>query len=211
MIFDIGAIPEANRPAFNSRSTKECGMFEYVVIPLLICLARISDVTLGTLRIIYVSKGLKILASVLGFFEILIWLFALSQIMQNLTNPINYLAYAGGFATGIYLGVIIEEKLSVGIMQLRIITKKDAARLLKFLKEEGYGITSVNAQGAFGPVDVIYTIVQRKEIPHIIKVIHTYNPNAVYSVEEVKHVSKSPFPSREGAAKRSFGFFRKGK
>jgi len=189
-------------------------MFEYVVIPLLIFLARISDVTLGTLRIIYVSKGLKILASLLGFFEILIWLFALGQIMQNLTNPINYLAYAGGFAAGIFLGVVIEEKLSVGIMQLRIITKKDAARLITFLKDEGYGITSVNAQGAFGPVDVIYTIVQRKEISHIIKVIHAYNPNAVYSVEEVKHVSKSPFPNRKIGRKTPFdffGFFRKGK
>jgi len=186
-------------------------MVEFVLIPLLIFLARISDVTLGTLRIIYVSKGLKILASLLGFFEILIWLFALGQIMQNLTNPINYLAYAGGFGAGIFMGVVIEEKLSVGIMQLRIITKKDAARLLKFLKDEGYGITSVNAQGAFGPVDVIYTIVQRKEIPHLIDVIQSYNPNAVYSVEEVKQVSKSPFPNKKIGRKTPFGFFRKGK
>ncbi|MBN1881193.1 MAG: DUF2179 domain-containing protein [Deltaproteobacteria bacterium] len=186
-------------------------MFQYVVIPLLIFLARISDVTIGTLRIIYVAKGLKIIASFLGFFEVLIWLIALGQIIQNLTNPINYLAYAGGFATGVFLGVVIEEKLSVGIMQLRIITKKDAARLMKFLKHEGYGITRVNAQGAFGPVDVIYTIVQRKEIPHLIQVIRAYNPNAVYSVEEVKHVSKSPFPNKKGVRKIPFGFFRKGK
>lgn len=191
--------------------TKEYHMFQYVVIPLLIFLARISDVTLGTLRIIYVAKGLKILASILGFFEVLIWLIALGQIIQNLTNPINYLAYAGGFATGVFLGVVIEEKLSVGIMQLRIITKKDAALLMKFLKDEGYGITSVNAQGAFGPVDVIYTIVQRKEIPRLIQVIHEFNPNAVYSVEEVKQVSKSPFPHKKGGRKIPFGLFRKGK
>ncbi len=80
--------------------------FTYIIIPLLICLARIIDVSLGTVRIILVSKGAKIIAPILGFFEVLIWLIAIGQVMQNLTNVMNYFAYAFGFAIGNYIGIL---------------------------------------------------------------------------------------------------------
>ena len=85
-------------------------LFSYVLMPLLIFLARICDVSIGTLRIIFVSKGKKNIAPILGFFEVLIWITAISKIMQNLDNYINYIAYAAGFATGNLIGMIIEEK-----------------------------------------------------------------------------------------------------
>ena len=92
----------------------ESHFFAWVVLPILIFLARICDVSLGTVRLIFVSRGFKYLAPVIGFFEVLIWILAMTQIMQNLTNPICYLGYAGGFATGNYIGILIAEKLSLG-------------------------------------------------------------------------------------------------
>lgn len=185
-----------------------------VVTAVLICVARIADVTLGTIRIIYVSKGMKVLASLLGFFEILIWLFAIGQIMSNLTNVVNYFAYALGFSLGVFIGITIEEKLSLGILMLRIITKKDAAELVDFLKKAGFGVTTVNANGIYGVVDVIFTIIQRKELLNITRIIKKYNPNAVYSVEDVRYVSQAPFPHEQFVKKDFLGlfrFFRKGK
>ena len=89
--------------------------FTYVILPLLIFLARIADVSIGTIRIVMVAKGQKMIAPILGFFEVLIWLLAISKIMQNLDNWVCYVAYGAGFATGNYIGMIIEEKLAMGI------------------------------------------------------------------------------------------------
>ena len=95
-------------------------LFSYVLMPLLIFLARICDVSIGTMRIIFVSKGKRNIAPILGFFEVLIWITAISKIMQNLDNYVNYIAYAAGFATGNFVGMIIEEKLAMGIQMIRV-------------------------------------------------------------------------------------------
>ena len=189
-------------------------MLEYILVPVLICLARICDMTLGTIRIIYVNKGMKLLSAVIGFFEISIWLFAIGQIMSNLTNLVNYFAYALGFSIGIFVGMVIEGKISLGILMLRIVTKKDAAQLIDHLKSEGFGVTTVDAKGLYGPVNVIFTIIQRKELPKVSGIIKRYNPNAVYSVEDIRYVSQDPFPLKEIVKKDFFNIFqvfRKGK
>lgn len=169
-------------------------LINYLIIPFLICLARICDVTLGTIRIITVSKGMKSLAAGLAFFEIIIWLFAIGQIMQNLSNFANYIAYATGNAVGNYIGIYIEEKLSLGIVMLRIFTKKKADDLIAFLKSAGYGVTNMKAEGACGPVDVIFTIIKRRECKTVVEIIKNFNPKAVYTVEEVKFANTPPFP-----------------
>ena len=97
-------------------------IFTWVIMPLLIIFARICDVSLGTIRIISIARGYKLIAPLLGFFEILIWLLAIKQIMQNLTNIFYYVAYSGGFAAGTFIGIYIEEKLAMGIFLIRIIT-----------------------------------------------------------------------------------------
>jgi uncharacterized protein YebE (UPF0316 family) len=95
-------------------------LFGYLILPLLIFFARICDVSIGTMRIIFVSKGKKNIAPLLGFFEVLIWIIVISKIMQNLNNYVNYVAYAAGFATGNLVGMIIEEKLAVGVQMIRV-------------------------------------------------------------------------------------------
>ena len=173
-------------------------VFVWVILPLLIFIARILDVSIGTLRIIFVSRGMKYLAPLLGFFEVLIWLIAIGQIMQHLDNVMCYIAYAGGFAAGNYLGIIIEQKLKMGIYIVRIITQKNANELIAFLRSKDYGITSIDAEGSQGKVSILYSIIRRKNLNHFIESIEQFNPNAFYTIEDVRFVSKGIFsPIRE--------------
>lgn len=167
--------------------------FDFILLPLLIFVARIADQSLGTLRIIFVSKGMKNIAPFIGFFEVLIWIIAISRIMQNLDNWLCYLAYAGGFATGNYVGMLLEERLAIGHEMVRVITKRDARELTERLKVEGYGVTSVDAQGADGEVGVLYIIVKRSMIKEVLGFINFYNPRALYTVESIKYVNKEIF------------------
>jgi uncharacterized protein YebE (UPF0316 family) len=166
-------------------------LFTYFVLPFLIFLSRISDVTIGTIRIVMVAKGQKIIAPFLGFFEVLIWLIAISKIIENLDNWVCYIAYGLGFAAGNYIGMLIEEKLAVGIVQIQIITSKDASLLIEKLKITGFRITHHDAQGALEEVSIIYSIIKRGEIPKMVNIIRTYNPNAFYSFADVRFVNKA--------------------
>jgi uncharacterized protein YebE (UPF0316 family) len=172
----------------------------WLVIPLLIFIARIMDVSIGTLRVISIAKGMKMLAPVLGFFEIIIWLLAFGAILRNLNNWQNFIAFACGFAVGNYVGMLIENKLALGTASLRIITGRDATELENILREKGYGLTSIDAEGKSGPVKVLYMLVSRSELPGIIKTVNQYNPHAFYSIEDVRFVNEGIFPPR----KRSF-------
>ena len=168
-------------------------VFTWVILPLLIFLARISDQTIGTLRLIFLSKGKKNLAPFLGFFEVIIWLIAVGQIMKHLDNVLCYVAYGGGFAMGNYIGMVVEEKLSIGNVIIRIIPKKDTSLLIAYLRENNYGVTSVEAEGAKGKVNIIFTIIMRKDVEHVISIINKFNPNAFYTIEEVKAINEGIF------------------
>lgn len=169
-------------------------IYMYLVLPSLIFLARIIDVTIGTIRIIMVSKGLKTLAPILGFFEIFIWILAISRIMQNLDNFLCYITYAAGFAMGNYVGMKIEEKMALGILLIRIITQKDANQLIKSFQHDGYGTTILDAKGANERVHVIYTIIKRVELKKVVHLINEFNPKAFYSIEDLRFVSQGIFP-----------------
>ena len=125
-------------------------LFTWFVLPLLIFFARVVDVSFGTLRIVYIAKGRRYIAPMLGFVEVLIWLLAIGQIIKNLNNVACYIAYAGGFATGNFVGIWIENKLALGTQVLRIITSRDAMDLITNLKNKGYGITLLDAEGSQG-------------------------------------------------------------
>lgn len=168
--------------------------FRLFILPVAIFTARICDVSLDTLRIIYVSRGLKFLAAQIGFFEVLIWLIAISQIISNLTNPVLYIAYAGGFAMGNYIGITIEEKMAIGTVVIRVITQKDSAQLVEVLSADGYGVTHADAQGAMGPVKIIFTIVKRKDISSVLDIIQRFNPLAFYTIEDIRSVRQGVFP-----------------
>jgi uncharacterized protein YebE (UPF0316 family) len=172
-------------------------LFSYVLMPLLIFLARICDVSIGTMRIIFVSKGKRNIAPILGFFEVLIWITAISKIMQNLDNYINYIAYAAGFATGNFVGMIIEEKLAMGIMMIRVFAHEKGPDLVQILNVNGYGATSVEAYGAREKIHLIYTIVQRNELANVLGIISGFNPKAFYTIEDVKAVNEGIFAPKK--------------
>ena len=164
-------------------------VFYLVVVPLLIILARIIDVSLGTMRIILIGKGYKNVAPIIGFFEILIWIVAVSQIMQNLDRWYYYLCFAFGYAMGTFIGMKIENKLSLGQVVVRIITSEDSQELMQCLKENNYNFTIVDANGKFGPVKIIFMITQRHTLNETIKLIEKHNPAAFFSIEDVRYVN----------------------
>ncbi|MBN2053439.1 DUF2179 domain-containing protein [bacterium] len=189
-------------------------LFIWVLLPILIALARIVDVTIGTIRIIAVARGQKLVAALLGFFEVLIWLVAIGQIIQNLTNPLYYFAYALGFACGNFVGMTIEEKIAMGTIMVRIITNRQAHDLLAYFKEHNFGFTNVEAEGRHGRVHVIFTIIKRRDLPDAIEIIKRFNPSAFFSVEDIRLVNEGIFPLRKsflGAAFPGISGRRKGK
>lgn len=173
--------------------------------PLLIFLARTIDVPFGTLRIIFLARGKRVLVPILGFFEVLLWLIVITKIVQNVDKPHYYLAYALGFAAGNWIGMLIDQKLAVGTVLIRIITAKPALSLVNLLRENGYLVTDVPAFGSSGQVNVIFTIVKRKEIDNIVEKIREYNPQAFYTIEDIGYASKNiTAAERKGKFKRFF-------
>jgi uncharacterized protein YebE (UPF0316 family) len=126
-----------------------------------------------------------------------------------------YIAYAGGFATGTFAGIIIEDKLSIGTELIRIITQKEAPKLVNALKKEGYIVTSDDVEGRDGTVKIVYVVIDRHDLEGVVKIIKKYNPNAFYSIEDVKFVSKKISAHNEPWYKKHkshfFGVIRKGK
>jgi len=160
------------------------------------------DVSLSTIRIVYLMKGEKVFAAGLGFFESLIWLIAISQIIQNVTNAPAYLGWAAGFALGNYIGLIIEERLAVGKLIIRVITAVEAQALIDKLKEKGYGVTHIDAQGAAGKVKLLFCVIQREQYEQVIELIQQFNPKAFYTVEDVRTAREGVFPKSQGFYQR---------
>ena len=168
--------------------------YSYVILPALIFFARIIDVSIGTIRIIVVSRGNKRVAPLLGFFEVFVWILAIGQIMQNLNNWVCYIAYAGGFASGNFIGMMIEEKLAMGTLVIRIISQKDTHALVDNLSSEGYGVTEIEAKGKFSKVNVLYIILKRRQLQEAQHIIQSNNPSAFYTVEDLRKVEHGVFP-----------------
>ena len=173
---------------------------------LLIYSARVMDVTLGTLRIAFISRGEKTIAPLIGFVEMMIWLFAISQLIQNLTNFAYYIAYAGGFATGVFMGLRLEDRIALGSRMIRTITQEDASALIEALRAAGFGVTSVPAVGASGNVSLIFSVATRAQVRRYMAVVEQHHPDAFSSIEEVRSVQKGVLHLRRPAL--SFGGLR---
>lgn len=163
---------------------------------LLIFCARVCDVSLGTMRIAFISRGEKYIAPAFAFFEMMIWLFAISQIVMNLTNIAYYFAYALGFSTGVFTGMRLEEKLAIGSRVIRVITRRDADDLIEALRAAGFGVTSVDATGTSGDVSLVFSVVKRTDLPQYVDLVKQFNPNAFYSIEDIRFVNQGIFRSR---------------
>jgi uncharacterized protein YebE (UPF0316 family) len=173
-------------------------LYAWVILPLLIFFARICDVSMETIRVIYISRGIKYLAPIIAFFEIVIWLLAMEVVMQDLSNIANFMAFALGFATGTYVGLVIEERISIGMVILRIITTEGSEeQITSFLAQENCGATSLDAQGSRGNVKMIISLVNRTDLPRITDYIRTVNPHAFFSIEDVRYVNEGVFRPKD--------------
>ncbi len=164
-------------------------LFNYLILPLLIFMARVADVTIATMRVILIMNGVKKLAPVFGFFEALIWLIAMRQIFQNLDNMYSFLAYASGFATGTFVGMYIEEKIAMGRSIVRVITRHKPHELIGWLTKNNYNFSSMNAEDKQGNTNILFTVVKRSRVAKLLDAVKYYHPEAFYTVEGVKQVS----------------------
>jgi uncharacterized protein YebE (UPF0316 family) len=166
------------------------------VLPVLVFFAELLVVTLFTLRIIFIARGKKMLAPLVGFFEVSIWLFAIGKVMQNLDDPACFLAFAGGFTFGNYLGMLAEKWLALGTVVVRTITGRDATPLIQDLQEAQFGVTTLDAEGARGPVKMVFTVVRRKELDGVLGIVRRFDPQAFYSVDDILETGPGTFPAR---------------
>jgi len=181
---------------FNSLGISD-NLLNYVLMPLLIFVARIGDVSMNTLRIMFMMNGKKSIVPLLGFFEALIWLLAIGQIFQNVGNPISFLAHAGGVSTGNFFGVTLEEKLAIGRVLVRVITPEPHPDLLEFMKEKNYRFTNVGGEGRFGKVNLLFTVMKRDTLHEFIAKVKEVDEKAFYTIESVKRVSEDDLNTME--------------
>jgi len=160
---------------------------------------------------VFVAKGVRKLAAVFAFFEVLIWLFTIRQVLANISNPLHYFAYAAGFATGTFIGLLIESKMSLGNVIIRVIAVNGQSKLAGHLRDLGWRVTDIDAVGNDGPVRIIFLVVKRKEIVEVTKIIREFNPNAFYSIEDVRFVSGDKPPQAVEAFRYLFRWGRKGR
>lgn len=165
-------------------------IFSFVLLPCLIFFARIADVSINTIRIIYVLGGRRWTATMLGFFESFIWLMAIRQIFEHLDNWLCYVAYPAGFASGIFVGMIIEERIAYGKVIVRIITRKGVRELIDYLNSMKFRYTHVNAEGPDGHENLVFTVLERENLEVLLYKLKDILPTAFYTVEKVNRAAE---------------------
>lgn len=156
---------------------------------------RIADVSIGTLRIGFLVRGRPLVAGILSFIESLVWLAAAAQVLANLDSPVKFIAYAGGYATGTMLGVNIERWIAVGDVIMRIVAPVASPSTAPALRSAGYVVTEMNAEGRDGHVRVIFSVLPRRKLAAVLKLVESVNPQAFVSLEGTTPVRLATVPA----------------
>jgi uncharacterized protein YebE (UPF0316 family) len=157
--------------------------------PVLIFCARVVDVSLGTIRMISVTRGHRLTAVVLGFFELLIWVFAVSRVLTQLDRIENIVAFAGGFSAGNAVGMSIEARLALGVQTLSFISRGMANAVAERLRYAGLRVTTFVGSGRDGPVSLCMTVVPRRQTQEAIRMAREIDPEVVITVEDVRQTT----------------------
>ncbi|MCX6078523.1 MAG: DUF2179 domain-containing protein [Chloroflexi bacterium] len=171
-------------------------MMEYLLSPaawvgaLTIFGMRVTDMSMDTLRVLFVMRGRKGIAWVLGFFQSMIYIMAITTVLSQLKNPLNIIGYAAGFATGNVIGMLIEERLAIGHIHLWIISPRLGVVMAQVLRDQGYGVTEISARGKDGMVSVLSVSVLRKDVRHVETLVHQKDPEAFMTSEDVRPVRR---------------------
>lgn len=166
--------------------------------PLVVFSLRATDVTMATIRMLMIMRGHRLLAPLIGFVEILLWVTAVGIVVRFLDSPLHVLGYAAGFATGNYLGLRIEEKLALGVATIRTVVTQGGAALAAELRRTGFGVTETPGRGRSGPVEVLYSVLPRRRIERCLAIIEEHAPDSFVVVDEPRRVQRGwLFPAKK--------------
>jgi uncharacterized protein YebE (UPF0316 family) len=171
-------------------------MFNFLFSPsawlgaLMIFGLRITDMSLDTLRMLFMMRGRKALVWTIGLFQSAVYVLAITKVLSNLSNPLTVLGYAAGFATGNVIGMIVEERLAIGHIHLEIISQRHGVALAKALRKAGYGVTETSARGKDGTVRVLSASILRKDLAHARHIVHETDEDAFMTSEDVKPIRR---------------------
>ena len=157
---------------------------------LLIFALRITDMSLDTLRVLFVVRGQKRVAWILGFCQSAVFVIAITRVLSDLNNPLVILGYAAGFATGNVLGIMVEERLAIGHIQLQIVSRRRGTAVAKALRLNGYGVTEISARGKDGTVKLLTASVHRKDAARARRIVHEMDEDAFITSEDVRPVRR---------------------
>ncbi len=169
-----------------------------LLLPLAIMCSRVVDVSIGTVRMVMVIRGRRYTAAVLGFFEVTIWLMAITGIISHVDNLISYVAYGLGFAIGNIVGLTIEQKMAVGQQVVRYISSEEGEHISRVLRTRGFGVTEFSGSGREGPVMLGFVIAPRKKVPGLMEIICGVDPRSVVTIEDVRHSNIVEYKQRSG-------------
>ncbi len=150
---------------------------------LLIFCLRVVDVSLDTIRIVFLIQARRWLAGALGLVQSFVFIFAVAQVFKDLDDPVRMVGYAMGFATGTVLGSTIERWIGMGHVIVRVIAPFDTPQVAGALRAAGFGVTVLNAEGLQGPVRLSFAVVPRRRTSEAIKLIKQVNPEAFFTIE----------------------------
>ncbi len=163
--------------------------------PLVIFFMRVTDVTLDTLRVLLMVRNAKLLVPVIGFIQVTIWVIAVTAVVQNLHSPLHVIGYSGGFAAGNYVGMLVEERLALGLATMHTMIRQDGGQVALALRELGFAVTEMEGHGKDGPVEVLYSVISRRKVASYIAMVERAAPRSFVVVDEPRTVrGGSMFP-----------------
>ncbi len=170
-------------------------IFYYIYI----FLSRVLDVSLGTLRIIYLSRGKSKISAGIGFVEIAVYVVALGMVIETLQDhPLNVVIYALGFAAGNLVGGFIEEKIALGYVTVQVVTMKAGGELEEELREKDYGVTVIDCCGRDGPHRILHILMRRRRLDHFFKAVQQLDHQALISVMDTRAIRGGYFAAGKG-------------
>ncbi|WP_027363695.1 DUF2179 domain-containing protein [Desulfotruncus alcoholivorax] len=167
---------------------------------LFIFCARVIDMSLDVLRVLMLMRDRRLIAAVIGFFEVSVFVLALNEVLKGgLTDPGKIIAYAGGFATGNFIGSLIEERLAMGYLSIQIFPPNNLVNhFTELFRNEGFGVTCVNGFGRDGERMILFVLIKRKDLNRALHIINKTCPNAFFNVSDAKRIHGGIFPVKKG-------------
>jgi uncharacterized protein YebE (UPF0316 family) len=162
---------------------------EIVLNVLFIFILRVLGVSLSTVRVLLMTRGMRLLSAALGFFEVLVYVVAIGKVVQDLNNVPNLMSYCFGFSVGTLLGMWLEERIAIGFATIRVISPGRSRQIAEAIRHAGYGATEGMAHGKEGMVGTVKTIVRRREVEAVCEIIYQRAPDAFITIEDTRKVA----------------------